>query len=72
MSTEIHTPRDLVDALGGVSKAATVLEEKYPSTISNWLKAGSIPANKYLRHKAQLEKLGINAPASLWFDEAAA
>jgi len=72
MSDEIHTPADLVKTLGGVSKAAAVLGEKYPSTISNWITANSIPASKYLRHQTTLKKLGIKAPAKLWFEEARA
>lgn len=70
MSKEIHTPADLVKTLGGVSKAAAVLGEKYPSTISNWVNAGSIPASKYLRHQEALKPLGIKAPVWLWFEEA--
>ena len=72
MPTEIQTPRDLIDTLGGVTKAAVVLEEKHPSTISNWVRAGAIPSNKYRKHKARLDELKIVAPDSLWFDEAAA
>jgi hypothetical protein len=72
MSDEIHTPADLIKAIGGVSRAAIVLGEKYPSTISNWIRAGTMPASKYLRHQATLKKLGIKAPAKLWFGEEAA
>ena len=72
MSDEIHTPADLINALGGVSKAAAALGEKYPSTLSNWIRAGTMPASKYLRHQATLKKLGIKAPAKLWFGEEAA
>lgn len=71
MSDEINTPADLIRTLGGVSKAAAVLEEKYPSTLSNWIKANSIPASKFMRHSAKLKKLGIKAPPSLWFGETA-
>lgn len=70
MSEQIHTAQELVAALGGVTKAAEQLGEKYPSTISNWLRAGRIPAAKFLKHKSTLDELGVTASSTIWFGSA--
>lgn len=70
MVLEIHNPRELVDALGGVTKAAAALGERHPSTVSNWLKGERFPATKFMKHQATLTTLGIKANASIWFGRA--
>lgn len=67
MESPIHSPRELVDKLGGVTKAAETLGERHPSTISNWLKAGRFPAGKFMRHAGLLVAVGVHADAAIWF-----
>ena len=69
MDAQLHTVHELVSALGGASKAAERLGEKYPSTVSNWLRIGRIPAGKFLKHSGVLADMGISAAPSIWFGQ---
>ena len=57
---------ELVNELGGPSKAASVLGSATPQKIVNWRATGRIPARFYILHGRQLEAHGLRAPPSLW------
>jgi len=67
MVEPIKDPKVLVNELGGVSRAAEILGERYPSTVSNWVRLGRFPAGKYMHHAAELEARGISASPEIWF-----
>lgn len=71
---QIETVGDLVDALGGPTKAAEALRAKSPQTIVNWRNTGAIPAKFYRLHRDILTKLEMPVSDKLWgfVDEAAA
>lgn len=68
----VTTIAELIDALGGVTKAAPVLGVSSPQRVWNWKKRGKITPALFMQHQAVLQQRGIVAPASFWFEEQAA
>ena len=58
---------ELIDVLGGPTKAAAALGASGPAVLNNWRTRDKIPSYWFLRHREKLKELGISAPESLWF-----
>lgn len=67
--TQITTVADLIEHLGGPSKAGDVLGGVKTQRVWNWGAAGKIPAEFYLQHKAALALLGVKASDRIWFGD---
>lgn len=65
----IGTVAAVIDALGGVEDAATIMEEA-AGTVMQWRQRGSFPARLYRKHTAILTWLGLAADPALWKQEA--
>lgn len=61
--------KQLIQALGGVTKAAEFFGEEV-NVVGNWQLRKKMPANKFLAHQAILLSHGISAPPELWFGSA--
>jgi len=61
----LHTTGDVIDALGGTSVVAGIMNCSL-SVVSNWKKAATFPARSYVRLSEELVARGKTAPASLW------
>ena len=70
MATTVSTISELIDTLGGPTKAAEILGEGGPQYVVNWRRRGKISARSFIRHQAVLEGMGIAAPASFWSQSA--
>ena len=46
MENQPKTLNEVVDSMGGATKAAKAMGEKHYQTIQNWVKAGRVPSNK--------------------------
>ena len=68
----VTTIEELIDALGGVTKAAPILGAKGPQRVWNWKKRGKITPALFMQHQAALQERGIVAPPSFWFEGQAA
>ncbi len=67
MATKITSVSELVEALGGPTKAAKILSNRAtPQKVVNWRAQGSMPARLFVAHHAILKEQGICASASLW------
>lgn len=65
----IGTVADLIEHLGGPSKAGEVLGGVKTQRVWNWGSAGKIPAEFYLEHKAALAALGLRVSDHIWFGD---
>jgi hypothetical protein len=63
----IETVDELIEELGGITKAATALGESGPNVVGMWRLRGRMPSHRFLAHKDALERIGINADVRLWF-----
>lgn len=68
----VTTVSDLIERLGGPTKAGQVLGGVSTQRVWNWGAAGKLPTELYLEHRGILTGLGIECVDSLWFGERAA
>jgi hypothetical protein len=57
---------ELINELGGPTRAAEVLGVKGPQRVVNWRRRNKITPDLFMKHQAALQKRGIVAPASFW------
>ncbi len=62
---ELQTAGDVIDELGGTAATARLTGRK-DQHVSNWRKAGKLPAKTFLVLKAELSVRGVDAPSMLW------
>jgi DNA-binding XRE family transcriptional regulator len=62
---DLHSVNEVVDALGGTTKSARLLECSL-QVVTNWRTTDRIAAKYYLILTNELNHLGYRAPASLW------
>lgn len=65
MSNILNTADAVIDALGRTSEVAR-LSGRPMQAVSNWRRAGRIPSELILIHRAELRRRGFDAPASIW------
>lgn len=63
---QINTVPEVIEALGGLKAVRADFHAKRASVVSNWIKAGAFPANRYASMLSALRVRGYDAPASLW------
>lgn len=63
---QLQTASDVIDALGGTAKVQALTGRKYAQSVSNWRKSDRLPPDTFVILSAELERLGRNAPPSLW------
>ena len=61
----LTTTRDVIEALGGISKVAELTERKYGAA-AQWPHFPKFPSNTYVALTDALERVGKTAPPSLW------
>jgi hypothetical protein len=61
----LRTTNDVIDALGG-TKAVAVLTGKSPQSVTNYRLAPRFPADTFLIMRDALQRIGCDAPPSLW------
>lgn len=62
---ELDTASDVVDVLGGSTKAAAMVGRRVQHA-TNWRAAGRFPPNTFLIFQRELKRRGYYAPPSLW------
>ena len=69
---ELATASEVIDALGGTAAAAALAARVYQSVkpslsaVSNWRKAGRLPAATFLVFTTELAGRGYRASPTLW------
>lgn len=65
MARELRTADKVIDKLGGTAVTARLTGRK-PQHVSNWRKAGRLPADTFLIVSKRLEEIGYCAPPNVW------
>ena len=64
--TELNTPHEIIDALGGIDEVATLTNRK-SDAVWNWdRRSETFPANTFVVMTQALNARGLTAPISLW------
>lgn len=66
MREVLTTSADVMDALGGNKAVQELTAAQSPQVVSNWRTSNKFPSRYHALMKAELERLGKSAPASLW------
>lgn len=66
MAQELHTVEEVIQQLGGSTAVMSLTGSAYVSTVSNWKKRGTFPANTRDILTEALSQRSFCAPASLW------
>jgi len=64
---KITSVSELIETLGGPTKAGKVLGGASTQLTWNWAQRGKLPTERYLEQKAILDGLGIQVPDTFWF-----
>lgn len=62
---ELTTTAAVMDALGGIDKVAELTGSGYKAA-ANWKAFPKFPSRTFVVMTAELERLGLRAPVSLW------
>lgn len=62
----IDTVKELVNELGGVTKAKEAFKVNSPSVVANWQAANRIPPKHHYRGREICEREGIRVKAKFW------
>jgi hypothetical protein len=66
MAQELHTVKEVVEALGGTTAVKALTGGSYLSAVSNWKRRGTFPASTHYVLTRALSERSLRAPASLW------
>ena len=61
----VSTIKELIEKLGGPSKAAEILGAT-PQRVVNWRNRGKITPELFMQNQGELKARGIKAPPSFW------
>jgi hypothetical protein len=67
MAKTVETIGELIETLGGPTKAAETLGVKSAQRVVNWRLRNKITPDLFMKHQETLKLAGIAAPASFWF-----